>query len=263
MTAPFATLPMYDWPEVRPAVDRVWAAIRAGLEAEGLPAPRSLSRPDDLYAAWADDDLLVGQTCGFPLVQTLSTVEVIGAFDHRLPDTPAGWYHSAIVVAADDDVSDLDQLRGATVAVNGADSQSGHAVWRHELHARDLTGPFFADVLVSGGHRHSIRAVAEGRARAAAIDALSLHLAESHEPSAEGVRVLARTDPTPGLPLITNSSNADLLPALRRAVAAAIHTLDPADRDALGIHGFVPLSRDDYAMVKERWIAADAVPALA
>ena len=216
-TTPFSTLPMYDWPETRPNVDRLWQAIREALTDEGIDAPTGVQRPDDLYEAWADDTLLVGQTCGFPLVEALDGVVVLGAFDSRLPDTPPGWYHSAIVVGADSDISDVGSLRGATVAVNGADSQSGHAVWRHELGARGLTGSFFGDVVLSGGHRHSIEAVAEGRADVAAIDAVSMVLAERHEPATAGVRILTRTDPTPGLPLITAGVNAADVPALRRS----------------------------------------------
>lgn len=263
MTSPFSTLPMYDWPETRANVDRLWAAIRDALIAEGLDAPAGLRRPDDLYRTWADDNLLVGQTCGFPLVEALGGVEVLGAFDSRLPDTPPGWYHSAIVVAADSDIADIGELRGTTVAVNGADSQSGHAVWRHELGRRGVSGSFFGQVVLSGGHRHSIEAVADGRADAAAIDAVSMLLAERHEPATAGVRVLTRSQPTPGLPLITAGARASDVPALRRALHAAVESLSDSEREAQCIHAFVPLDRSDYDLIAERWRGATDVAALA
>ena len=149
------------------------------------------------------------------------------------------------------------------MAVNGADSQSGHAVWRHELGARGLTGSFFGDVVLSGGHRHSIEAVAEGRADVAAIDAVSMVLAERHEPATAGVRILARTDPTPGLPLITAGVNAADVPALRRAIHAAVESLTESEREAQCVHGFVPFDRHDYDLITERWHGAAGVPALA
>ena len=31
MTGGLAALPMYDWAELRPATDRLWAAVRDGL----------------------------------------------------------------------------------------------------------------------------------------------------------------------------------------------------------------------------------------
>lgn len=263
MSSPFSTLPMYDWPETRANVDRLWAAIREALIAEGLDAPTVLRRPDDLYGTWTDDDLLVGQTCGFPLVETLTGVAVLGAFDSRLPDTPPGWYHSAIVVAADSDIADIAELRGRTVAVNGADSQSGHAVWRHELGRRGLTGSFFGRVVLSGGHRHSIEAVADGRADVAAIDAVSMLLAERHEPATAGVRVLTRSQPTPGLPLVTAGANTAAVPVLRRALHAAIESLGDSEREAQCIHAFVPLDRSDYDLITERWRGPTDVPALA
>ena len=263
MTAPFSMLPMYDWPETQASVNRLWTAIREALIGEGVGAPTDLRRPDDLYAAWANEALLIGQTCGMPLVQTLATVEVVGTFDHRLPATPPGWYHSVIVVAADRDVSEISELRGTTVAVNGADSQSGHAVWRHELGWRGLTGSFFGDVVLSGGHRHSIEAVANGLADVAAIDAVSMLLAERHEPAAAGVRILTRSHPTPGLPLITANVNAGLVTAIRRALHTAVESLTDTERETQCIYGFVPLDRRDYDLITERWRRADAVPALA
>ena len=39
MTGAGAALPMYDWPELTDATDRLWAALRDGLRAEGVAAP--------------------------------------------------------------------------------------------------------------------------------------------------------------------------------------------------------------------------------
>lgn len=263
MTTGFSVLPMYDWPETRADVDRLWATTREALRSEGFEAAANLHRPDDLYAAWADDSLLVGQTCGLPLVRTLSSVAVVGAFDNRLPASPPGWYHSTIVVAIDNDVATISDLRGAAVAVNDANSQSGHAIWRHELGRRGLTGSFFGDVVITGDHRKSIKAVADGKADVAAIDAVSMQLAERHEPAAAGVRVLTQSQPTPGLPLITAGVNAGHVPALRRALHAAVESLTAAERNALCIHAFVSLDRADYELIAKRWRDADWVPPLA
>ena len=263
MTTAFSMLPMYDWPETRTAVDRLWEAIGDALRSQGIEAPSELRRPADLYTAWADDGLLLGQTCGLPLVQTLTSVEVVGAFDHRLPASPPGWYHSTIIVATDNDITAIADLRNARVAVNSADSQSGHAIWRHELSRRGLTGSFFSEVVVSGSHRDSVAAVASGRVDVAAVDAVSMQLAERFEPAASGVRILTRSEPTPGLPLITAGVNANCVPRLRRALHAAVESLPAAERHVLGIHAFVSLDRADYDLIAERWRDADMVPPLA
>ena len=254
-----ATLPMYDWPEVRADVDRLWDALATALRDHELEPPATLERGRALGEQWLDPDLLLGQTCGLPLEQRLiPEVAVIGAFDHGLPDTRPGDYHSVIVVRGDDDAAAIGDLGGAVVAVNGADSQSGHAVWRHELATAGLDRSTFASTLESGSHRSSIRAVADGRARCAAVDAVSWELALRHEPAAVACRVAWRTDPTPALPLITTRHNRPLLDPIRAAVAAAIDAVDDDVVRALVIDGFVPREDDDYQLIAERWNAATA-----
>ena len=44
MTGGVAALPMYDWPEIAPATDRLWAALRDHLRAAGVAAPDALTR---------------------------------------------------------------------------------------------------------------------------------------------------------------------------------------------------------------------------
>ena len=254
MTTPLAVLPMYDWPEVRAVTDRLWAAIREELETRGIAAPNDLARPTDLRAAWTDAALVLGQTCGLPLVTTLPEVAVVGAFDHRLPDTPPGWYHSVIIVEGDDHATGLADLGGASVAVNSADSQSGHGAWRHELARATLPPGHLGPVHLSGGHRESIVAVAAGVARTAAIDAVSWELACTHEAAATTCRVIHRSEPTPGLPLVTGPGAA--VDTVRAAITAAMEDLPAADRSTLHVHGFVPLDRVDYDEIGHRWRAA-------
>ena len=53
---------MYDWPEVRDAVDALWSAIVERLRANGIEAPDSVWRPTRSEELWAHPDLLVGET---------------------------------------------------------------------------------------------------------------------------------------------------------------------------------------------------------
>jgi ABC-type phosphate/phosphonate transport system substrate-binding protein len=250
-----ASLPMYDWPEVSDAVDRLWAAIRTALAEFGIDAPPSRSRAEASIDHWRDPSLLMSQTCGLPLRRHLADdVVVIGAFDHRLPDTAPGDYHSVVIVGADHPATSLVELREATAAVNGADSQSGHAALRHAL----IAAPDAVDeAIVSGSHRASIELVATGAADIAAIDAVSWELALAHEPAADRCRVLGRTEPTPGLPLITAAGHAALLPQLRGALALGLAAIDDTDRHALHAHALVVVDPEDYAVLDERWTAAD------
>ncbi|MDP2734302.1 MAG: hypothetical protein Q8O63_14555, partial [Hoeflea sp.] len=49
-----ASLPMYDWPEIRAATDAVWAAIRSELSQRGIDAPARLDRSADPEPLWSD-----------------------------------------------------------------------------------------------------------------------------------------------------------------------------------------------------------------
>ena len=251
---PVVSLPMYDWPEISPAIDRLWAAIGSSLDELEITRPDRRDTPHETIAGWRDPALLLSQTCGLPLRRhLLDDVVVIGAFDHRLPDTAAGDYHSVLIVAAPNPATSIADLDEATAAVNGADSQSGHAALRHALIDHPSA---VARSITTGSHRASIDAVATGAAEIAAIDAVSWELGLAHEPAAARCRVLARTSPTPGLPLITAADNSALLPHLRLAVAHGVDLLGDTDRAALHLHGLVARNADDYAVLDERWTAA-------
>jgi ABC-type phosphate/phosphonate transport system substrate-binding protein len=253
-----AALPMYDWSEVRAATDRLWAALRDGLRAAGLPAPAALSRDVGLMAGWTDPGLVLGQTCGLPLVRELAgRVAVIGALDYALPGCPPGWYRSAVVVRADDPRGSLDAFRGARLAFNGLDSQSGYGSILHHAAPLARDGRFFVSAEATGAHVVSATRVADGAADLAAIDFVSWRLYCRFRPEAGRLRVLMLTDPTPGCPLIA-AAGTDVAPC-RVAVAAAIAGLDAGTHAELGIAGFAALDAADYAVIRDRIDAAEAL----
>jgi ABC-type phosphate/phosphonate transport system substrate-binding protein len=241
-----AALPMYDWPEARAATDRFWAGIRDRLRAGGLAAPDALSRDLGLMEGWTHPRLVLGQTCGLPVVGALAgRVAVVGAADFALPGCPPGWYRSAVVVRADDPRERLAAFRGAPLAVNGFDSQSGWGAILH--HAAPLAdgGRFLGPVTVTGAHVDSVELVAAGAADLAAIDLVTWGYCRRHRPAAGRLRVLMLTEPTPGLPYIA-APGADVA-ALRDALAGDA---------APGAVGFVPMDAGDYAVVAGRLAAA-------
>lgn len=261
-----AALPMYDWPEVSDSIDRLWTSIATAALRLGLPVPAELTRRDTPESIWLNPDLIVGQTCGLPLVQRLlDRVVVLGTFAFDLPDTDPGDYHSVIVVADTSPFESLADLRGGTAAFNARDSQSGHAALQHRIAPLAEAGRFFGSVIETRSHRASVAAVADGFADVAAIDAVSWLLALDHDPPAHTLRVLTRTQPTPGLPLITGLGHEalriDLITAIRRGIA----DLDHASRQALHIEGFEPHTGADYAVIKQRLTEAESLgyPALA
>ena len=130
MTAVIASLPMYDWPEIRAETDALWATFRDRLRAAGVEAPETLARrnadlpavpggicdasgaiiaadpatlpPDELDFAvlWRHPRLLLGQTCWGPMEVGLADhVRVLGQPSYDgIPGGAGPDYSSAIVV---------------------------------------------------------------------------------------------------------------------------------------------------------------------
>ncbi len=257
---------MYDWPEVRDEVDAVWAAVAGRLREAGVEAPASLWRPDHVVDLWDHPDLLVGQTCGADVVGSLAgRVEVLGALDYGVEGCRPGDYRSVLVCRAGDPAAELASFRGRRAAVNGPTSLSGNSVLAMVVAPLAEAGRFFGGVVETGSHRESIRVVAGGGADLASVDAVAWALAASHEPAADGLRVVAWTDPLPAPPLVVCWAHAGLRDVLNAAVAAAVASLGPDVRRPLDLYGYRVRPTSDYGVVSERQAAAAAAgyPAVA
>ncbi len=240
-----ASLPMYDWPEIAGETDRFWGLIRQRLCQDGIDAPAHLDRQTDPWAVWQDPTLVLAQTCGMPYRTRLhGRVALVGTPDYGLPDAPPGYYYSAIV-ARREDTGPLSAFRDRVLAYNDAISQSG---WAAVQNLAAESGFAFSRLLLTGAHRSSAEAVADGRADLAAIDAVTWRLIETYRPAiAERLHIICRTDPTPGLPLITALSRdpASVAAAVRQAIA----DLPTDDRQALGLAGLVAIPAEAYLAV--------------
>lgn len=242
-----ASLGMYDRAETAGAHDRLWAGIRDRLRDRGIAAPPTLTRGESAYwDAWTNPGLTLSQTCGFPYRARLhGQVTLIGTPDYALPDCPAGHYYSVYVARRDDPRAQLSDFDGAAFAYNEPMSQSGWAA--PQTHAAAL-GLHLPPTVQSGGHRLSALAVAERRADLAALDAVTWALLQRHDPVAQTLRAVGRTDPpTPALPYIAaKGADAD---ACFDAVQAAIAGLSQDDRDTLLLRGLVRIAAQDYLAV--------------
>ncbi len=236
-----ASLPMYDRAETAAANDALWDGIRSGLGH----GPETLTRGGDLWDQWQSPDLAFSQTCGFPYRARLhGRVTLIGTPDYGLPGCPPGYYNSVFVARADDPRETLAGFTGAPFAFNEPLSQSGWAA--PHTHAAGL-GLTLTPALQSGGHLFSARAVAEGHADLAALDALSWKLMQRHDDFAGDLREITRTEPTPALPYI--AALGAKRGALFAATTAAIDALDEAHRLALSLRGLVDIPAQDYLAV--------------
>lgn len=233
-----AALPMYDRPEIRPATDALWAAIRDALQDRGIDAPEGLTRTDDLWAIWRDPALILAQTCGLPFRARLHpAVGLVATPDYGLPGCAPGHYNSVVIAR---EATPPDRPR---IAINDPLSQSGWAALRAWAAAQGLV---LGAVTITGAHAASARAVADGQADLAAIDAQTWRLLMRHGGADPGLEI-ARTPPTPGLPLITAGTR-DPAP-IRAALDAAAAALPPAVLAALDLRGFVKIAAADYLAV--------------
>lgn len=238
----FAALPMYDRPENAAAHDALWAGIRDGLRARGIAAPAALDRTVGHLEGWARPDLVLGQICNLPLrARFRGRVTLIGAADYGLPDCDPGFYYSVFVVRAEDPARGLGDCAGYRMAYNEPLSNSG---WGAPAQFAAAQGLRLDPVLRTGAHRESLRAVAEGRADLAALDAITLRNLIRWDPIAAAVKVIGRSHATPGMTFITRPAQ-DPAP-YRAAIAAAIAGLADAHRDALGLRAIVALPDSAY-----------------
>jgi ABC-type phosphate/phosphonate transport system substrate-binding protein len=218
---------MYDWPETRGAVDAFHAALRARVPE----LPPHLSRPDSdaaLAALWSDPALLLSQSCWGPMRHGLDGKVVVLA-QPTYDDVPGGcgiFYRSAIVMREGNSVPAPegagamlpDTLGGLRPAINAPHSLSGAIALSEDLSDPGLA----ARALVTGSHRASVRAVADGLADFAAIDCRSWAMALDHEPAARTLTVVGWTARRVGLPFITNRRTP---PAMRARLADALCAL--------------------------------------
>jgi ABC-type phosphate/phosphonate transport system substrate-binding protein len=240
-----ASLPMYDRAETFSANDRLWSGIARVLGREGVAAPARLDRTVGLWEAWLSPDLLLSQTCGLPFRTRLHrTVTLVATPVCDIAGVPPGHYRSVLVARRGDGRRALRDFSGATLACNDLLSQSG---WAAPMAEAEAVGIAFGATRITGAHRSSAVAVAEGAADLAAIDALSWAMIRRWDDCAGALREIGATAPTPALPWITARS--DLAPVLARALDEALADLAAMDRAALGLAGTVRLDAQAYLAV--------------
>lgn len=249
MTQHHLELLMYTAPEpIRLANERWISRILEHLGHSRLNAA-SLSLPE----LWLSPDLLLTQTCGYPLMTLLrDQVRIVGRPRYELPDATAGNHCSLILSRADDSRETLAGFRGSRGVINSDDSNSGMNLLRQRLAPLHRDGQFFATVGISGAHRESLRWLREARADLAAIDSVTYAYLAQHAPEeVSGLRVVARSAFSPTLPFITVATATDeQIEQLRRVMNRALREL-PDVAQILGLPEVLPASESDYQIVLE------------
>ena len=237
---------MYPFVELRPAYEALWSAVHR--RAPWLPG--RLTWHDDVHRSWTSPDLVVGYTCGWPLVTRLAaTVQVVGTFEFDVPGAEGSSYRSVLVAR---EAGPLASFAGASAAVNGPDSLSGWVSLIAAVHGAGArwTGP----VTWTGAHVESVRAVQSGAADIASIDAVSWHHVRRFAPElTDGLEIVGEGPLVPCLPVVApRRLPADAIDQLASALEHAV--VDPAlatEVADLRVRSFVRRTLDDYLPLLE------------
>lgn len=253
-----AALPMYN---VTPALAADWRAWLGDVLRAVDPRARIVDPGDDLHAFWRRPDLLISQTCGYPLVKALhSQVQLIATPHFDAPGCNGADYSSVLVTRANASFATLAACRGTRAAYNQDDSNSGMNVFRHAVAPLAQGGRFFSETIRTGSHLGSLRAVASNEADVAAIDCVTYAFVCDALPElVQQVRQIGWTAASPGLPLIAAH---DIPHAMIDAVRAALHeatSTQPERAARLRIKGFSAPSLNDYRRIEQLESEAEAL----
>ena len=256
-----ASMPMYDWPEIRAETDAWWAALAAAFAGEGIEnVPSKMVHDVDGERLWAAPGLLFSQTCGYPLTHDWAGRLQPVATPHYAAEGCTGpHYCSFLVVRQADGFAAVEDLRGRTAAYNDPMSQSGYSALRAVVAPLARDGQFFGKAAQTGSHLASLGAVHDGEADICAVDAVVWTLARRHRPSLTQPLVALGVSPTaPGLPYVTRPDmDAGTVARMRTALQTAF--ADPALADiraALLLDGVSVLEPECYDRILELEVEA-------
>ncbi|MFM0101125.1 PhnD/SsuA/transferrin family substrate-binding protein [Paraburkholderia nemoris] len=245
-----AALPMYN---VTPALALEWREWLGDVLCMINPACRIAEPDEDLHVWWRRPNLLISQTCGYPLTHGLhEQVQLIATPRFVAPGCEGAHYSSVLVTRKDAQFDTLAACRGARAAYNQDDSNSGMNVFRHAVAPLARAGAFFSAVVRTGSHLGSLQAVIEDRADVAAIDCVTFAFVCDELPElARQVRQIGVTAASPGLPLIASRAvPLATIEALRGALNEAL-AIRPERAKRLRLQGFSTLSIADYERIDQ------------
>jgi ABC-type phosphate/phosphonate transport system substrate-binding protein len=236
-----ASLPMYDWPEVREASDGWWNGLSRHL---GLELP--LERGFDHFPSWRRDDLVFSQACGYPFTHEFRGLLAYVSTPHYMADGCGAANYRSMILARN--ATPLPHLQGAVAAVNTPDSMSGMLALQLVFAPFAEAGRFFKRAIETGSHVGSMIAVRDGKADVCAIDAVCIAMAKRYRPDyLEGLVEIGRSPLVPSLPFVTRLGDVD---KLRDGLAAAFADTELADvRERLFLAGNSVLGAQAYERI--------------
>lgn len=224
--APFASLPMYNLPEMRPDNARFWEALRGLLIEAGVEdAPESLIFERGPVPPRLEPEMLFSQTCGYPLETVFKGQAIrLGLPVYDAPGCAGAAHRAFFVVRGDSPAQGLDDLRGGVFLLNSPVSNSGMNLPRRALAEIAHGKPIFREIIETGGHPASLDRLLRGVGDVASIDCVTYAFWRHHRPEAAArLRIVGDTPPSPSIPFVTSVATppaiVDILRTALRRVA--------------------------------------------
>lgn len=265
-----ASLPMYNFPEMREVNARFWEALRGLLLEAGLPdVPETLTFERRPVPERLEAELLFSQTCGYPLETVFKGQATrLGAPVYDVPGCDGPTHRAFFIVRADSSAKRLADLKDSVFLLNSPVSNSGMNLPRRALAEIADGRPFFRQVIETGGHPASLDRLLRGEGDVASIDNVTYAFWSRYRPEAAAqVRIIAETPPSPAIPFVTSIATPDATVDILRTALRAVCT-EPryaAARAGLMITGVEDLPDAAYRglLDYEREAAELGYPALA
>lgn len=189
---------------------------------------------------------------GLTYVQARQRADVHPLFTEVNPRTGTTKYRSVIIVPADSDVEEIEDLRGEDFAFGSVSSTSGSLYPSIMLNQAGLDyRTDMGEVVYTGGHDTTAQAVANGRVAAGGLeDRILYDLQEEGIIDKDRVRVIEESDPIEGYPWVVRD---DLADGDERALTEAyLNIEDPELLDLLRAEGYEKVKAGDYDYVEEQ-----------
>jgi ABC-type phosphate/phosphonate transport system substrate-binding protein len=246
---------MYVLPEVQRATAEVWQQLRSFLQAKGWPGEMDEAPEFDIpwHDAARESQLLFTHACGYPFVTELRQrgYRYLLTPSYDFAGCEGAEHHSVLIVHRESGIGFISEARGKVAAINGWDSNTGMNLLRYAVAAFAKNGKFFEHIMVTGAHVNSMKAVANGEAAIAAVDAVTYGYMQRYQPDAcSELRVIGFTAPSPALPLLAGPAiSENLADDLRNLLLSFADSHAPLLLETLNITGFHDIGEDAYQRV--------------
>jgi ABC-type phosphate/phosphonate transport system substrate-binding protein len=269
MGALFASLPMYNLPEMRPLNAAFWAAVRTEMARAGesdLPADLDFARPP--VPPTIEPGVAFTQVCGYPLQTIFRDQAILLGQPVYAAEYCVGATHVGVFLVRDDSpYRRLEDLRDCRFVFNSIHSNSGMNLPRRALADIARGGALFASVTETHSQPGNIERIAKGEADATCVDCVTFAFFRRHRPElGRRLRVLDTTPPSPSIPFVTSRATpAGTVDRLRAALQRVGKSPEwAAAREGLMLEDIVAPDPAAYARLLdyEREAALRGYPAL-